>query len=78
MILFDEVVEIFTLSQFTGVWQNPLRFELLFRNTALCNHLRFTSVSGEANLSGHMVVVLCRLEANPPGLFDDRERSEDH
>ena len=39
---------------------------------------RFTSISGGVNLSGHMVVVLCYLEANPPGLFDDRERSEDH
>jgi hypothetical protein len=29
MILLDEVVEIVTLPQFTSVWQNPLRFELL-------------------------------------------------
>jgi hypothetical protein len=36
------------------------------------------SLSGGANLSGHMVVVLCYLEANPPGLLYDRERSEDH
>src|ERR1700730_703124 len=29
MILLDKVVEIFTLPQFTRVWQHPLRFELL-------------------------------------------------
>ena len=29
MILLDEVVEVFTLPQFTRVWQNPFRFEFL-------------------------------------------------
>jgi hypothetical protein len=29
MILFDEVVEVFTLPQFTRVWQNPFRFQFL-------------------------------------------------
>jgi len=30
MILFDEIVEVFTLPQFTRVWQNPFRFQFLF------------------------------------------------
>src|SRR5713101_3975850 len=29
MILFDEVVEVFTLPQFTRVWKNPFRFQFL-------------------------------------------------
>jgi hypothetical protein len=29
MILFDEIVEVFTLPQFTRVWQNPFRFQFL-------------------------------------------------
>jgi len=29
MILFDEVVEIFALSQFTRLWHDPFRFQLL-------------------------------------------------
>src|SRR5215469_17433602 len=29
MILLDNVVEVFTLTQFTSVWHHPLRFQLL-------------------------------------------------
>src|SRR5260370_37221942 len=31
MILFDEVVEVFALSQFTRLWHNPFRLQLLER-----------------------------------------------